>query len=124
DRARLARHVAAAVKRARRAGEALAAVTVALGDDVDPLAVAIASRRRDEPWFAFEQAGDGLAALGCARALDARGARRFGHVAARWRTLAGGGAYDVADGPRGCGPVAVGGFAFAPDGAGAPHWAG
>ena len=52
-----------------------------------------------------------------------RGARRprrgrFGRVAARWRAL-------LADAPgEDSGPVAVGGFAFAPDGGSTPHWAG
>jgi salicylate biosynthesis isochorismate synthase/menaquinone-specific isochorismate synthase len=45
-------------------------------------------------------------------------------VAAQWRALAARAACDPPDGPRGSGPVAVGGFAFAPDGRAAPHWAG
>jgi isochorismate synthase len=49
---------------------------------------------------------------------------RFARVAAEWRRLAGDAVADAPDGPPGAGPVAVGGFAFAPDGAAAPHWAG
>src|SRR6185312_13616599 len=51
-------------------------------------------------------------------ALDDRGEGRFGRVAARWRALL---ADALADDR---GPVAVGGFAFAPDGGSTPHWAG
>jgi salicylate biosynthesis isochorismate synthase/menaquinone-specific isochorismate synthase len=86
-----------------------------------------ASRRPGEAWFSFEQPdrdGFALAALGCAAAMDERGADRFARAAARWRALAERAACDDPDGPRGSGPVAVGGFAFAPDGGGAPHWSG
>src|SRR5437762_30999 len=84
-RARLARSVAAAVRAARTRGEALAAVTVRVGADVDPAAVVCASRRAQEPWFVFENPDRdraALAALGCVRALDARGPDRFARVAA------------------------------------------
>jgi isochorismate synthase len=127
DRERLARHVARAVKRARRHGEGLAAVSVALDPRTDPTAVVIASRRGEEPWFVLEQpdrAGSAVAALGCAVALESSGPQRFAEVAARWRALLGTGAYDAPDGPAGSGPIAVGGFAFAPDGGAAPHWSG
>ena len=129
DRDRLAARLREAVRRARRsrAGCALAAVTVAVPADVDPTAVCVASRRGDEPWFAFEQparAGTALAALGCAAALEASGPGRFAEVAARWRELVVGAACDDPGGARGAGPVAVGGFAFADDGGDAPHWRG
>jgi isochorismate synthase len=80
-----------------------------------------------ESWFAFEQPdreGFALAALGCASALESRGARRFGDVARTWRELLARGAYDPPEGPRGTGLVAVGGFSFAPAGSAAPHWQG
>ena len=105
----------------------LAAVTVPLGREVDPTAVAAASRRAGEPWFCLEQPERdraALAALGCAAALEAGGPDRFTAVARRWRALAANAACDAPDGPRGGGPVAVGGFAFAPEGGRAPHWAG
>src|SRR6185312_12767435 len=127
DRERLRVRAAEAVRRARRHGEALAAITVRMPRDADPVAIAAASRRAGEAWFSFEQADRdrfALAALGCAAALDAEGPERFGHVARRWRALAEHAACDDPDGPRGSGPVAVGGFAFAADGGGAPHWAG
>jgi salicylate biosynthesis isochorismate synthase/menaquinone-specific isochorismate synthase len=125
DRTRLADHLDTAVRRARGRGEALASITVRLGEDVDPAAVAFASRRAGEPYFVFEQpdrSGAALAALGCVRELSARGADRFTAVAASWRELVAGAAADPVDGPPGSGPVAVGGFAFAPDGGTAPHW--
>src|SRR5919199_4922361 len=127
DRERLRARAADAVRRARRRGEALAAVTVALPATADPVAIAAASRRPGEAWFSYEQSdrdGFALAALGCVAALDERGPERFARVAARWRALAEQAACDDPDGPRGSGPVAVGGFAFAADGGGAPHWAG
>src|SRR5439155_12214847 len=126
-RARLARSVAAAVRAARTRGEALAAITVRVGAGVDPAAVVCASRRAREPWFVFENPDRdraALAALGCVRALDARGPDRFARVAAEWRALAAGAVADEPDGPPGAGLVAVGGFAFAPDGGGAAHWRG
>src|SRR5690242_1832750 len=127
DRERLRARAAEAVRRARRRGEALAASTVALPAAADPTAITAASRRPGEPWFSYEQSdrdGFALAALGCVAALDERGPDRFARVAARWRALAERAACDDPDGPRGSGPVAVGGFAFAADGGAARHWAG
>jgi isochorismate synthase len=127
ERARLGRHLAEAARRARRHGEALAALTVAVDPEVDPTAVAVASRRAGEPWFCLEQPdrdGASLAALGSVLELDDTGPDRFRRLALRWRRLASHAACDPPEGPRGSGPVAVGGFAFAPDGAGAPQWAG
>ena len=127
DRERLRTRAVEAVRRARRHGEALAAITVALPAGADPTAIAAASRRPGEPWFSFEQADRdrfALAALGCVAAIDERGPRRFERAAGRWRQLAEHAATDDPGGPRGSGAVAVGGFAFAPDGGRAPHWAG
>ncbi|HYI98296.1 MAG TPA: hypothetical protein VEX36_01255, partial [Thermoleophilaceae bacterium] len=117
-----------AVRRARRgAGEVLVAVTVPLGSGADPSAIAFASRRSGEPWFCFEQPdrdGAALATLGSVRAIRTGGPDRFRSAAAAWRELAGAAEADSPDGPAGAGIVAVGGFAFAPDGGAAPHWAG
>ncbi|MEA2288209.1 MAG: menaquinone-specific isochorismate synthase [Solirubrobacteraceae bacterium] len=127
ERERLRARTAEAVRRARRHGEALAAITVTVASDVDPTAVAAASRRAGEAWFSFEQPDRGrfaLAALGCVAAIDEDGPDRFARAARRWRELAAGAVADEPEGPRGSGPVAVGGFAFAGDGGGAPHWAG
>ena len=80
-----------------------------------------ARSRAGEDWFCFEHPDRdrfALAALGRAAALDDRGKGRFERVAERWRALVAGAMCD--DG----GPVAVGGFAFAPEGGSAPHWAG
>src|SRR6266536_382156 len=82
---------------------------------------ACAARRAGEDWFCFEHPDRdrfALATLGRAAALDDGGEGRFGRVAARWRSLVADAACDEG------GPVAVGGFAFAPDGGTAPHWAG
>jgi salicylate biosynthesis isochorismate synthase/menaquinone-specific isochorismate synthase len=120
-RHRLRARAAEAVRRARRTGECLLAVSVGLGPDADPTAIAVASRRPGEDWFCYEQPDRdrfALAVLGGAAALDERGPRRFARVAARWRALVADALCDDA------GAVAVGGFAFAPEGGSAPHWAG
>jgi salicylate biosynthesis isochorismate synthase/menaquinone-specific isochorismate synthase len=128
DRERLEKRLVEAVRRAGRGRDAvLVAVTVPVAGDLDPTAIIAASRRAGEPWWVLEQPereGSALAALGCAVALDARGADRFASVAARWRALVGRALLDAPDGPRGSGAVAVGGFAFAPDGGASPSWTG
>ena len=125
QRALLAERLRRALRRARRSGRGtLATLTLPLAPDVDPTAVACASRRAGEHWSCFEQPDRrrfALAALGEAVSLESRGTARFDDVAERWRALcaeAVGGESEVGDGP-----VVVGGFAFAPDGGGAPHWA-
>jgi salicylate biosynthesis isochorismate synthase/menaquinone-specific isochorismate synthase len=127
-RAELLARCERAVRRARREGrEVLAGVTVAVDPAIDPSATVFASRRAGEPWFCFEQPdrhGAALAALGCVREIRASGPGRFARAAAEWRELAGAAEADSPDGPAGAGLVAVGGFAFAPEGGGAPHWAG
>jgi salicylate biosynthesis isochorismate synthase/menaquinone-specific isochorismate synthase len=120
---RLAAHLDAALARARRSGrEVLSAFSMTAPGDLDPSAVAFASRRPGEPWFCFEQPdrdGAALAALGEVARISSAGAERFGDVVARWHALAanaqvsGGGA-----------PVAVGGFAFSQQGGATPTWAG
>ncbi len=128
DRERVAARVELAVRRARRSGtQTLATVSVALPSEVDPSAVVCASRRAGERWFVFEQPARGrsaLAGLGEAISLQAAGRQRFSAVAERWRGLAGTAVGDGPGDPDSGGPVAVGGFAFAPDGGGAPHWQG
>ena len=122
DRRRLRAAAERAVRRARVRGEALAALTLPLPDDVDPAPVVVTSRRAGEPWFCFEQpdrGGAALAALGCVRALQSSDADRFARVAAQWRSLA-----SDASGDAGEGLVAVGGFAFDAGGGASPHWGG
>lgn len=127
DSARLLKNIERAIRRARRRGEALAAITVAVGRDVDPTAVVVASRRTGEPWFVLEQPdrdASAIATLGCVRALDAVGDDRFTRVAESWRALAASAVCDRPAGLGATGPVAVGGFAFAPDGGRTPQWRG
>jgi salicylate biosynthesis isochorismate synthase len=127
DRARLEAHAAEGVRRARRSGACLVAVTVPLSRGADPVAIAVASRRGGEDWFCLEQPDRdrfALAALGRATALEERGGQRFARVAARWRALAAGAVADEPGDVTAAGAVAVGGFAFAPEGGAAPHWAG
>jgi salicylate biosynthesis isochorismate synthase/menaquinone-specific isochorismate synthase len=128
DRDRLATRLEMAVKRARRSGEpTLATSTTRLAGTVDPSAVVCASRREGEPWFCFEQpdrGGAALAALGEAVCLSSAGRERFASVSDRWRALAATAVGDPLDDPDRSGPVAVGGFAFAPKGGGTPAWEG
>jgi salicylate biosynthesis isochorismate synthase len=129
DRERMGARLDLALRRARRSGEpTLATSTVRLPGTVDPSAVVCASRRRGgEPWFAFEQpdrGGAALAALGEAVCLKSSGEERFASVADRWRGLAATAVGDPLDDPDRSGPVAVGGFAFAPEGGGTPAWEG
>jgi salicylate biosynthesis isochorismate synthase/menaquinone-specific isochorismate synthase len=121
--------LAAALRHARSTGTTtLASGTFELAGDADPTAIVAASRRVGEPWFSLEQPDRGafaLGALGAAHVLAASGPGRFRELAARWRALAAGAlCVDDGSGPLGSGLVAVGGFAFASDGADAPEWDG
>jgi isochorismate synthase len=126
--ARLQRRLELALRQSRSGrGPVLVSVTAPLRRSVDPTAVIAASRRGEEPWFCLEQPdrdGWALGALGCVRALEAQGAERFATTAQAWRRLAAGALADSAEGPSGTGLVAVGGFAFAPDGGASPRWEG
>jgi salicylate biosynthesis isochorismate synthase len=128
DRERMGARLDLALRRARRSGEpTLATSTVRLPGAVDPSAVVCVSRREGEAWFAFEQpdrGGVALAALGEAVCLNGSGEERFASVADRWRGLAATAVGDPLDDPDRSGPVAVGGFAFAPEGGGTPAWEG
>ena len=126
--ARLSRRLELALRRSRASGAPLlVSVTGRSPPGVDPTAVVAASRRRDEHWFCLEQPDRdawALAALGTVRALEADGPTRFAHTARSWRQIAAGALADPPEGPAGCGLVAVGGFAFAPDGGRSPRWEG
>jgi salicylate biosynthesis isochorismate synthase/menaquinone-specific isochorismate synthase len=105
----------------------LTSVASELPRSADPTAIVAAARRPGEPWFCLEQPdrdGSAIAALGCVRALEAQGPDRFDEVAEAWRNLTARALADDPDGPPGSGLVALGGFAFAADGGGAPHWDG
>ena len=122
DRELLRARAGEGVRRARRSGECLVAITVALAPTVDPTAVAVASRRPGEDWFCFEHPDRdrfALATVGRAAALD--DARRRA-LRTRRRALARAAGRRAGRGHAA--PVAVGGFAFAPDGGSTPHWAG
>jgi isochorismate synthase len=127
DTERMTARLALAVTRARRSGRGtLATISIALPADVDPAAVACASRRPAESWFVFEQPdrnGAALAGLGETVVLGAAGPGRFADVADRWRALAASAVGGGSDEPGG-GPLALGGFAFAEEGGRAPHWKG
>jgi isochorismate synthase len=127
DRERLLARLRLAVERARRGGkEILATISVPLPAGVDPSAVVCASRRDGEAWFVFEQPDRGkaaLATLGEVVHLTAAGPDRFALVADRWREMSAAAVGDPTE-VSGGGPIAVGGFAFAPEGGDAPHWSG
>jgi isochorismate synthase len=128
ERARLLARVEEAGRRAREtAAGVLAAQTVEVAADVDPSAVAFASRRPGEPWFCWEQPDrdrSALATLGEILTLRGSGPARFAEAARAWRASLTGAVADPPSGPRGAGLVATAGFAFAEDGCEAPHWAG
>jgi len=125
---RLQRRLAAALRQARATGTpALVSVTGRVDSALDPTAVAVASRRPGESWFCLEQPdrdGYAVAAIGSVRALEARGADRFEVAARRWSAVAADALADAPDGPPGSGLLALGGFAFAPDGGDSPRWDG
>ncbi|HLN14612.1 MAG TPA: isochorismate synthase [bacterium] len=125
---RLEHRLDAALRRARATGTpALVSVTGRVDTAVDPTAVAVASRRPGEPWFCLEQPdrdGYALAAIGSVCELEARGPDRFRAVARHWSGVAAAALADDPDGPSGSGLVALGGFAFAPDGGDSPRWEG
>lgn len=124
---RLRELIPAGLRRARATGSpALVSVTGRSGAS-DPTAVVAASRGQGEHWFCLEQPdreGSAIAALGAARTLEARGRDRFVSVSERWRAIAAEAIADEPKGPPGSGLVALGGFAFAPDGCGSPQWEG
>jgi salicylate biosynthesis isochorismate synthase/menaquinone-specific isochorismate synthase len=128
DRERLRARLELALRRARRSGRpTLATITCALSERVDPAAVVCASRRPHEPWFVFEQPDRGasaLAGLGQVVCFEDSGPDRFASVADRWRSLSAAAVADSPGDPDGGGPVAVGGFSFAPDGGATPAWSG
>jgi salicylate biosynthesis isochorismate synthase/menaquinone-specific isochorismate synthase len=128
DRGQMEARLKLALRKARRKSEpVLATSTIRLGGDVDPSAVACASRRDGEPWFALEQPDRGktaLAALGETATLSGAGKERFAKVAEKWRKLAANAVGDPMDDPDRAVPLAVGGFAFAPEGGRTPAWEG
>jgi salicylate biosynthesis isochorismate synthase/menaquinone-specific isochorismate synthase len=126
--ARLSRRIDDGLRRARATGgEMLVSVSCRLARAVDPSAVVIASRRAGDCWFCLEQPDResiALAGLGSVRTFEATGSNRFDAVARAWTAAAATALSDEPAGVPGAGLVALGGFAFAPDGGAAPSWAG
>jgi isochorismate synthase len=128
--ARLRARIGDGSVRARRTGTpVVVSVSSELQADADPSAIVYASRVEDEPWFCFEQPDReriAMAALGSVRTLEAAGPERFDELARRWRELADASLADTpgAHDAPGAGLTAVGGFAFAPNGAADPAWRG
>ena len=123
-RRRLLLELERAVRRARRDGDAIAAVSWRLGDGVDPAAIVLASRAPGEAWMCFEQPDReraSLAALGSVMALEDSGHARFERTALRWRDLIARACVAQCD-DGAAGLIACGGFAFAPDGGSTPPW--
>jgi salicylate biosynthesis isochorismate synthase/menaquinone-specific isochorismate synthase len=125
---RLERLLGAGLRRARATGSVtLVSATSSSSAVADPSAVVAASRRPGDQWFCLEQPdrnGSAVAGLGCVRSLEAASAHRFAAVDTAWRQLVADSIADTPDGPPGSGLVAVGGFAFAPDGGQSPRWHG
>jgi len=91
----------------------------------DPSAAVFRARMATDRWFCWEEPDNGfaLAALGSAREVVSRGARRFADVAGECTDLLRGRVCDEPNGlPAGAGPVWAGGFAFDPAGGTSPHW--
>ena len=94
-----------------------------LAGGVDPSAVVLASRRAGEPWMCFEQPErerSALAALGACAGARGRGAAALRRRSRRAGASSSARAWPTRRGPARPGLVACGGFAFAPDGGGAP----
>ena len=126
ERAELAKCLEQGIQSARRSGgRTLVALTVRRSPELDPSAVAFASRRPGEPWFCFEQPErdrSSIAALGAVATVEDRGPQRFERVAAAWRVLVSDAVAEAPEGPPGAGLIATGGFAFADGGGASPPW--
>jgi isochorismate synthase len=125
---RLERRLEVALRRARSSGASVLASLSGRSERAgDPTAVVSASRWPDAAWFCFEQpdhAGSSVAALGAVRILESAGPDRFAVLAKRWRNIVASAVADSPDGPPGAGLIAVGGFAFDPDGGSSRRWEG
>jgi isochorismate synthase len=92
----------------------------------DPSGAVFASRRAGDRWFAWEQPdrdGFAIAGLGSAHTIESRGHERFADLTAECARVVRERLADEPDElPLGAGPLWVGGFAFAPQGAAAPTW--
>ncbi len=106
----------------------LVSATVSLegGSEIDPSAIAFASRMAGDRWFCWEQPdrdGFAIAGIGSAHEVVSRGEGRFEDVVAECAEIARDRLADEPPGlPQGAGPVWTGGFGFSPDGGRAPEW--
>jgi isochorismate synthase len=125
--ARLRARLTLARRHARPGRPVVASVTERLSGAHDPAAIVLASRGSGQRWFCLEQpARDAaaIAALGVAHQLEADGPGRFTTLESRWLAVAERALSDTPDAPPGSGLIALGGFAFADDGASSPGWRG
>jgi salicylate biosynthesis isochorismate synthase len=127
DRSRLLRYAAEARRRAERGRHrpVLAAITVDAPAELDVASTVTCGREPGEPWTVYEQRGrrgQALATVGTVVAIEASGGRRFRTVSDRWSELSAYAVTDLGTGQEAEGLVAVGGFAFADDGARSPVW--
>ena len=118
--------VASAVDDASSLGRrVLASATIAV-EPTDVSGAVLASRLASDRWFCWEQPdrdGFALGALGSAHEVVSRGPGRFGDAARDCSELLRDAVIEAPHGlPAGAGPVWTGGFAFAPQGGGSPHW--
>jgi len=125
---RLAARLDAALSRARRTGEpTLAAVTEQMDSPVDPASAVLLADRGDRDWGVLDQPDAeraSIAVLGCAVDLSAAGEDRFSTAGAKWRELIRGAVVDEPETKSGVGPIAFGGFSFAPNVAEVGPWRG
>jgi isochorismate synthase len=110
---------------AARDRRTLVSVTAPVEID-DPAATVFASRLAGDRWFAWEQPdrdGFAIAGLGSAHSVESRGPERFSDLTRECARVVRDRIADEPDDlPLGAGPVWVGGFAFAPQGAAVSSW--
>lgn len=121
------RGLCATPARRARVVNPLACVVRELNAAIDPTLLAWRLRGAGEPFLALEvpdRRGFAIAGVGSVGRIAASGGERFERAAAAWRAAVRGARIDAdvttADAPLA--PLALGGFAFAADGASSPEW--
>lgn len=106
-------------------GARLLSVSVEIAE-MDPLALFEVATEEDSEPCLWLQPDRGLALVGVGEAWSVRasGASRFEEVAMAWTALLDGARLGAQRGPRGSGPLLLGGFGFASEPATAPEWRG
>ncbi len=116
------------MKRARPGKPVLVSISERIDGIADPAATIRRTREPGEAWFCMDQPARGgsvVAGLGVAAWVAAsESTDRFQSAQARWLAMSERAIGDVPAGPPGCGLIAIGGFAFAPDGGHSPAWEG